>query len=593
MKKMIALFLLAPLAAHAAPSPAAGDEAACQAAIQAVERTAGLPPALMSAIARTESGRVVGGRLVAWPWTINVAGTGYYYGSAQEAVAAVEGFRASGVQSIDVGCMQVNLVHHPGAFASLQQAFDPAVNVRYAAQFLTRLQAELGTWPGAIGAYHSRTPDLADGYGRRVMQAWPMAGAYGGFVGARAAAAAPRQPAVDPYGVYTPEFARRVAVDAVARNAREGLRPPASAPRPAGTLAPTLPVAVARAGSPGGHDPVGTGGPGIPGSAPAVTPAFGPATVINGAQSQYLDVVRGLAAQLVLLHHAAGYALPASGLGDIGGGALGVLAFFLLLGFLIADNVQSRLSVGRFSLTEFIVSRFTRIYLPYVPAIVLVALLDRITVLSPVYEYADDFTWPTAVANLFMLQDYPLFQILRRLQVPDQPWFFKTFGSGRQFWTVSIEWWIYLTVGLATYLALRRRSPPLGLWLLLGFVAVEPIYNLVGGPGDSLTLTWLMGAAANVAYRWMAADLAAAHRPSWWRAAWCAVAVLAGTPAVLHARSHLRPCGSRSCSPGCCSCRCRCCWASAAFTLGAGSASTGCPSIAIRSTSLTCPSCCS
>ena len=240
MNKVTALCLLAPLAAHAAPPPAVGDEAACQSAIQAVERTAGLPPALMSAIARTESGRVVGGRLVAWPWTINVAGTGYYYGSAQEAVAAVEGFRASGVQSIDVGCMQVNLVHHPGAFASLQQAFDPAVNVRYAAQFLTRLQAELGTWPGAIGAYHSRTPDLADGYGRRVMQAWPMAAAYGGFVGARAAVA-PRQPVVDPYGVYTPEFARRVAADATARNAREGLRPPASAPRPAGTLAQRFP----------------------------------------------------------------------------------------------------------------------------------------------------------------------------------------------------------------------------------------------------------------------------------------------------------------------------------------------------------------
>lgn len=260
-----------------------------------------------------------------------------------------------------------------------------------------------------------------------------------------------------------------------------------------------------------------------------MTPAVGPATAINGAQSQYLDVVRGLAAQLVLMHHAVGYALPASGLGDLGGGALGVLSFFLLSGFLIADNIQSRLSVGRFSLTEFTVSRFTRIYLPYVPAILLVALLDSATVLSPVYEYAADFTWPTAVANLFMFQDYPVFQVLRRLHVPDQPWFFKTFGSGRQFWTVSIEWWIYLTVGLATFLALRRRPPSPGLWLLLGFVAVEPLYNLVGGPGDSLTLTWLMGAAANVAYRHMAAGRAASIRPIWWKAAWCATAVLAGT----------------------------------------------------------------
>ena len=237
MRLAIALCLLMPMAVHAAPLPPTGDEAACQLAIQGVERTARLPPALLSAIARTESGRVLpGGQLVAWPWTINVAGTGYYYHNADEAVAAVETFRSSGIQSIDVGCMQVNLMHHPDAFASLQQAFDPAVNVRYAAQFLGRLQAEFGTWPAAVGAYHSRTPDLADEYGRRVMQAWPMAAAYGGMTAVRTAAMSP-QPVIDPYGVYTPEFARRVAADTAARNAREKLHPLAVASQPTGILA--------------------------------------------------------------------------------------------------------------------------------------------------------------------------------------------------------------------------------------------------------------------------------------------------------------------------------------------------------------------
>ena len=131
-------------------------------------------------------------------------------------------------------------MHHPDAFASLQQAFDPAVNVRYAAQFLGRLQAEFGTWPAAVGAYHSRTPDLADEYGRRVMQAWPMAAAYGGMAGVRTAATL-QQPVVDPYGVYTPEFARRVAADTAAHNARERLHSLAGIPQPAGMLAQRLP----------------------------------------------------------------------------------------------------------------------------------------------------------------------------------------------------------------------------------------------------------------------------------------------------------------------------------------------------------------
>ncbi len=249
MRVAFALGVLTPIAVHAATLAPTGDEAACQAAIQGVERTARLPPALLSAIARTESGRVLPtGRLVAWPWTINVAGTGYYYNTAEEAAAAVGTFRSSGIQSIDVGCMQVNLMHHPDAFASLQQAFDPAANVRYAAQFLGRLQAELGTWPAAVGAYHSRTPDLADEYGRRVMQAWPMAAAYGGTASVRPAALPP-QPVIDPYGVYTPEFARRVAADTAARNAREKLHPLGIVSQSAGSLAQRFPSQLRLPGS--------------------------------------------------------------------------------------------------------------------------------------------------------------------------------------------------------------------------------------------------------------------------------------------------------------------------------------------------------
>lgn len=225
-----------------------------------------------------------------------------------------------------------------------------------------------------------------------------------------------------------------------------------------------------------------------------------PVPAFSRSQSAYLDLLRGTAAQLVLLHHAVGYCLPNSGLAELGGGALGVLTFFLLSGFLITDTIQSRLAARRFSLTEFLVSRFSRIYTPYIPAIGLVAVLDHFIVGSPAYEYAADYRWATAIANLFMLQDYPVFQILRRLHVPEQDWFFRTFGSGRQFWTVSIEWWIYLTVGIATALMLRRPPQRL-LWVLLAIVAVEPTYHLVAGPGDSLALAWLFGGAASLIRR--------------------------------------------------------------------------------------------
>ena len=49
--------------------------------------------------------------------------------------------QAQGVRSIDIGCMQVNLMHHPNAFATLDAAFDPLANALYAARFLTELRA--------------------------------------------------------------------------------------------------------------------------------------------------------------------------------------------------------------------------------------------------------------------------------------------------------------------------------------------------------------------------------------------------------------------------------------------------------------------
>ena len=63
----------------------------CRSAAQDVNKAAGLPDNLLSAIAVTESGIRTKGRdeVAPWPWTINAAGTGYRYASKAEAIAAV------------------------------------------------------------------------------------------------------------------------------------------------------------------------------------------------------------------------------------------------------------------------------------------------------------------------------------------------------------------------------------------------------------------------------------------------------------------------------------------------------------------------
>ncbi len=154
--------------------PAASPGVLCLNATVNAERSARLPPRLLDAIALVESGRRdQQGVLMPWPWTINAQGIGHFYETKAEAIAAAQAFFAQGIKSIDVGCMQMNLMYHPDSFTSLDQAFDPQANSIAAATFLTQLYGQSGSWPKAAADYHSQTPDVGADYQRRVMALWP------------------------------------------------------------------------------------------------------------------------------------------------------------------------------------------------------------------------------------------------------------------------------------------------------------------------------------------------------------------------------------------------------------------------------------
>ena len=161
------------LAAAAQTGAQAAEMSPCLAAAWKAELEWSLPTGILAAIGRVESGRWDPGmrRVEPWPWTANVAGAGRYYATITDAIADVARERAAGVRSVDVGCFQVNLMHHPNAFATLDEAFDPLVNARYAARFLTSLRAGAGTWDVAVGQYHSASPQIGGPYRERVVAA--------------------------------------------------------------------------------------------------------------------------------------------------------------------------------------------------------------------------------------------------------------------------------------------------------------------------------------------------------------------------------------------------------------------------------------
>ncbi|HYZ61731.1 MAG TPA: murein transglycosylase [Acetobacteraceae bacterium] len=172
MRLAVLLFLAASLPASAAPPISA--PVACEPAIAGAERSQRTAPGLLHAIGLVESGRrdPKTGQRRPWPWTVTAEGVGTYYASKAEAIAAVQALQARGVASIDVGCMQVNLMYHPAAFGSLEQAFEPGPNAAYAARFLTGLYGRLQDWPAAAAAYHSLTPALGAAYGKLVTAVW-------------------------------------------------------------------------------------------------------------------------------------------------------------------------------------------------------------------------------------------------------------------------------------------------------------------------------------------------------------------------------------------------------------------------------------
>ena len=150
------------------------DWTACAAAIRQVESRSSLPRGLLNAVALTESGRWRQDQRVVtpWPWTVNSEGEGHYFDSAGAAMAFVTGLQRRGVRSMDVGCMQINLLHHPEAFASLQDAFDPLSNVAYGARFLTDLRVGTNSLDRAVERYHSADPERGQDYRLRVYARW-------------------------------------------------------------------------------------------------------------------------------------------------------------------------------------------------------------------------------------------------------------------------------------------------------------------------------------------------------------------------------------------------------------------------------------
>jgi peptidoglycan/LPS O-acetylase OafA/YrhL len=213
---------------------------------------------------------------------------------------------------------------------------------------------------------------------------------------------------------------------------------------------------------------------------------------LNESSSTILDLIRGTSAQIVVIGHGISFFGIFTFLHEPNFPwmqNIAVLIFFLLSGFLITySTVRKNLIDPNYRFSHYFVDRFSRIYTAFIPSIIFVLILDLTSkgINPALYSYANAFNIKTFVGNLFMLQDYPISGASLNAKV-------TSFGSARPFWSLAIEWWIYLLFGYLLLVVLKKNKLNISNVLILSFFSIVPVFNLITGRGNGLTAYWLFG----------------------------------------------------------------------------------------------------
>jgi peptidoglycan/LPS O-acetylase OafA/YrhL len=223
----------------------------------------------------------------------------------------------------------------------------------------------------------------------------------------------------------------------------------------------------------------------------------------------FLDTLRFIAANLVMLSHI--LLVFYDNKVTYKGRGVAVIILFVLSGFLITRSLMHRARKPGAHLAAFLADRVARIMTPFVAVLLIIALLNA-TVIHTNWSLDGLSTGFLALlGNLFLLFDYPIFQLLDIAHV-DVWWRIRPYNTAEPFWTVAIEFWIYIAASLLVFgVLLRERIRPVYLWGLALVSVPVVIWNAADGAGKALTLVWIVGGMAGFLIVSMGTDSKAAR----------------------------------------------------------------------------------
>lgn len=228
----------------------------------------------------------------------------------------------------------------------------------------------------------------------------------------------------------------------------------------------------------------------------------------RGSASVHLDALRAIAAFSVLLYHWRGaFFVEISKVSKpgiltrflyflSGIGPQWVMVFFVLSGYLVGGSVLRAVQAGKWSWSDYLLTRMTRLYVVLLPALVLTAALDWVGFHLPAghavyignsaqdsvyFDFRSSTSFPIFLANAAFLQD---------LVLPGTGHMVSFFGSDVPLWSLSYEFWYYIAFPCAVLALVPMKSRR----VRLAYGLALPLLGWFVGLRIAVCgLAWLMG----------------------------------------------------------------------------------------------------
>jgi peptidoglycan/LPS O-acetylase OafA/YrhL len=198
----------------------------------------------------------------------------------------------------------------------------------------------------------------------------------------------------------------------------------------------------------------------------------------DAANIKPLTALRFFAAFWVVLYHYWPNLSTAAPPAMIAKGYLGVEAFFTLSGFILCHVYLQGFGQGKFRYGDFLWNRLARVYPLHLVTLAGVGLMAVAAGVAGIAVDPNMLAWQALPANLLLVQAWG---------------FAPVSGWNHPSWSISAEWFAYLSFPAFAYAAWRLRNLPwLAVGLALALVAtLYPAFQaLAGFPLTEATIRW-------------------------------------------------------------------------------------------------------